>query len=158
MFLYDKLQILIQIEKLMGQVYERCGEHFKNVPDTPRLFAALAAEEESHINQLQYLLRMIRRHPHDFEEVKMPMEESRALIIEMQQFLEKPIGPLAEAIRFAMRMENTVLEGHSRLVLAESHPHLSSLLKSLVTADKQHHARLHDFAIKKGILKADPAE
>jgi|GEM_PF-4679221 len=153
MYLYDKLQILIRIEKLMGQVYERCGEQFHDVSGAPRLFAALAAEEQSHVYQLDYLVRMIRRHPHDFEEVNLPMEESRALILEMQRFLEKPRGTLADAVHFAMDMEHSVLEGHSRLLLAESHPQIASLLKSLVAADRQHHARLHDFAIERGIIQ-----
>jgi rubrerythrin len=155
MYLFDKLQILIHIEKLMEEVYTRFSEQFSDDPDAPRMFAALAAEEESHVNQIRYMVRMVQRHPHEFEEVNLPMDETRAMVTELKKILESSRGDLSEALQMAIRMESHVLERHSRLILSESNSRLKSLLKSLAGADQQHHDRLYDFAVKKGAILPD---
>lgn len=135
-----------QLEAALGQLYRRFSTTLNAHPETARFFQELAAEEDRHANAVRLVARLVRNFTGKAELV--PGVE--ALVPPMQDDVAKATavldrgGTLTEktALALALRIESTILEGHSAEAVVTDSRELQGTLAMLATDTREHRERI----------------
>ncbi|HPC84276.1 MAG TPA: hypothetical protein P5234_11375 [Thermoanaerobaculaceae bacterium] len=150
------LRPLAEFERLMGDLYSYFAQCFAGDPEASSAFAALAADEASHANLIEFQRRLVRANPKQFGEIELDLGELFATRAQVERLRAQPTPPtVEEAIAFAFQLENTAAEYHFRQVLRQANPEIGQLLENLGKADRHHLARIMDLASARNVFLSE---
>ncbi len=149
------LQILAWLEKVeleMASFYQWLSERFADDTEASGFFFRMCIQERSHANLLQYGRKIAVRHPRAFEPQAFEPTQVDELITLIGAFRrEHPEPDLADAVRFAVRLEGHPVENLHREMLVRSNPDVAGMINSLANADREHQRVLEAFARSRGV-------
>lgn len=144
------LAVLSQLERVesrMASFYEWLSEVFEADAAASGLFYRMSLQEKSHASLLRYGRKLVHRSPNEFEDVDFDSDAVESLLAAIEKFrVESPEPSLGDALFFAMKVECEPAENGHREILTISNPAMSQIIKSLTTADEEHHLILREFA------------
>ncbi|HUT54837.1 MAG TPA: hypothetical protein VM658_15705 [bacterium] len=158
----DIWTVLEQLEKLEGNLeilYEWFSGLYQDDREAAAMFSQLAFEEKSHLNIVQFGLRMVMRERKSFGKVDIDLariKQALALIETIR--LTKPPPTLEQALEFTIRLEAYSCDGHYRASLQQANPQIAAMVGNITTADKKYLASVQAFAQGRGIGIQAPAD
>jgi len=126
-YIVNTLESLRHLEAAMGRYYLACSESWGEMAS---LWMQLALEEEKHEKVIGDLIVIVRKHPGQFR-IGLKIERTAidsfiTGINEKADDVMKGKVALKEALSFAMKMEESILEGRFfELIISESRHYLS---------------------------------
>ena len=150
--LHALVRPLEQLEAVMEEIYTKLRDRFADDGEASALFARLAREERSHLNQVQYVGRIVRHSGKALAGADLAPDALRAEIDDLRRLCERAVTlTLDEAVVAAVMFERGMAEAHARESVAATNPELSALLTNQARGDRQHSAALETFALRRGI-------
>lgn len=152
----DLLTVLRHLENLESKIadlYKEFSRTFSGDEEAVACFSDMSDEEIAHRDLLRYQHSLVRRNPAAFKDVEIDVNTIREATARMERMLAAPANSsLKEAVMTSIGFESDATEGYYRTAMAGSNPEVSKLLDSLCTEDRQHLAKLNEFAKSRGFL------
>lgn len=147
------LRGLYEVERGLEELYLGYAQRFGFDVDAGELFSRLAAEEREHAELIKFQqgLSQTGQYVDDLDEVSWIGIQQLLLAIR-QALAQEPVPSLQECVATALMFETSNTEMFMGSVLMEINPGLETLVHQLTDGNADHHRRLRDFALSRGLL------
>ena len=132
------LQICCKLEETCAEMYHYFAQLYVESPDARELWTKTAQEEESHAEQFRLAYRL---HGSGMKALKIDEVSAQKLLTNIQSIFElvKKFPPtLKDALRYAIRMENSMAEYHMNTIVEFEDENLARLFTSMIKNDQEH--------------------
>ena len=132
------LQICCKLEETCAEMYRYFAQLYVESPDAGELWTKTAQEEESHAEQFRLAFRL---HGSGMKALKIDEVSAQKLLTNIQSIFElvKKFPPtLKDALRYAIRMEDSLAVYHMNTIVEFEDENLSRLFTSMMNNDQEH--------------------
>lgn len=138
------LKCIQDLEEASAALYAFYADVFEHHERAATIFRQLKREEEGHRNQAALQARIVQKNPEKFGDVEVSLVEIKALTAEIDTYIGSGVFDLADAVSFAVRLEEHSAEIHFRTFAARLSPELTALSAFLRGGDDAHIQKLKE--------------
>jgi len=132
------LNICRKIEETCAQLYHYFARLHGDTPEAGALWEKTAQEEENHAEQFRLAYRL---HGSGMESLNLDIRKADALhgkILAAYEAVQQTPPPFKEALRFAIKLEQSMADYHMATVANFREKSLARLFTSMMKCDNQH--------------------
>jgi len=146
----DILEPLESLEYYLSLLYRNYANLFVEDKKASELFKSLSRDELNHRDIVRRQRALVIQNYNMFGDVDIDIENLKKLIDTVKKLVDaNQVITLEQAVRLAIKIENSAEEQHFRYAIAQSNPNLKELVQILAESDKKHVLELENFAIER---------
>ena len=146
------LRTLGDFEGKLAELYQSFSILLKNDPDAASVFRQLSKEERAHVALIEFQRRLARNSPSEFKDVSLDLKPVQEVLAKIAELQAAPCVPsLEEALHSALAFEASAAEYHYKTAMQQANPGAARLLEALSSGDRDHLAKLTEFAQTRGV-------
>jgi rubrerythrin len=132
------LQICCKLEETCAEMYRYFAQLYADSPDASDLWTKTAQEEDSHAEQFRLACRLYGSSMKALNTDKDRVQKILTNIQSIFDFVKKSPPKLNDALRYAIRMENSLAEYHMNNIVEFEDENLARLFTSMRKNDLEH--------------------
>jgi rubrerythrin len=145
--------IVEDLERAAADLYAHLGRCIDE-EDVRSVFQQLAREEEAHVSQVQFQIKIASREPGKFKPVELDPAPAEKLMRSIRGWLmTEGQADARKAVRMALTIERQMSERYRALAIRGSNPGFSSFVSAMQTAEDAHTQLLIDLGKRYGYLE-----
>lgn len=144
--------IVEDLERAAADLYAHLGRSVGE-EDVRGVFLQLAREEEAHVSQVQFQIKIASREPGKFRPVDLDPGPAERLVRSIRGWLmTEGAADSRKAVRMALTIERQMSERYRSLAARASNPGFSSFVTAMQSAEEAHAELLVDLGKRYGYL------